>query len=362
MGEKPMESKGNNIHSAENTKFDFLMNTNSEAFKKTLSIAKKAAKSNVNILILGESGVGKEILAKYIHDNSLRRNEAFVPINCQGFSESLLDSELFGHERGSFTGAISTRKGRFEMADKGTLFLDEVGDIPTKIQVKLLRVLETKLLDKIGKNNPERIDFRLICATNQDLKSEIICGDFREDFFYRISTIVIKIPALRERKEDLKLFIDYFIKEAECQNNIKVKGIVDKVKDFLYSYEYPGNIRELKNIVDRLVVLSEDGILVEEGLPLCVNYSKNYYATIDKEKNDDKSYCEVYRYTQMSLKEAKKEFEKNYIIEILKVCGGNITLAAKKMEISRRHLTNKVLEYEIDVEELRSTANTNRSM
>ncbi|KDR96156.1 DNA-binding transcriptional response regulator, NtrC family, contains REC, AAA-type ATPase, and a Fis-type DNA-binding domains [Peptoclostridium litorale DSM 5388] len=309
----------------------FLLDTKSKKFAKTLQITEKAARSNVNILILGESGVGKEVFAKFIHESSMRSEGAFVPVNCHSFSESLLESELFGHEKGAFTGAVGNRAGRFEASDGGTLFLDEIGDVSLDTQVKLLRVLESKSIEKIGSNALKKLDFRLVSATNKDLQEEVALGRFREDFFYRISTIVIKIPPLRERKEDLGDYIDFFVKKAEVEQGIKVRGMSVEVEKFLYEYDYPGNIRELKNIIERLVVLSEDGIFVKEGLPVCTNYKKG------KKGHED--------FEIRPLKEIRKDFEAEYIQKVLDACSGSVTEAAKLMDISRRQLFNKITEF-----------------
>ena len=309
---------------------EFLLETKSKTFAKTLEIAQKAARSNVNILILGESGVGKEVFARFIHESSRRSSDSFVPVNCHSFSESLLESELFGHEKGAFTGADVNRVGRFEAADGGTLFLDEVGDISLDTQVKLLRVLESKNIEKVGSNAPKRLDFRLVSATNQNLQEEIAFGRFREDFFYRISSIVIHITPLRDRKEDLESLISFFIKKAQEEQMIKISKMEPEVKKFLFEYDYPGNVRELKNIIERLVVLSEDGIITKEGLP-STNYQKERFERDDFEIKP--------------LKEIRKDFEMKYIKKVLNASSGNITEAARLMEISRRQLFNKISDY-----------------
>lgn len=311
----------------------FILKSNNKKFKKSVEIATKAAKSNVNILILGESGVGKEIFAKYIHSCSDRREEAFMPVNCHSYSESLLESELFGHEKGAFTGAINSRSGKFEEAENGTLFLDEVGDIPLDIQVKLLRTIENKKIERIGSNNEKSVDFRLISATNKNIQADIFNGKFREDFFYRISTIVIEIPPIRERREDLKMLIEFFMDQISRQFNKEICYIEKEVENFLYSYDYPGNVRELKNILDRLIVLSEDGIIASENLPICFGYKR-------KEEARRKDNFEI-----RPLKEKRKEFEKNYIARVLDFNYGNQTETAKMLEISRRQLINKMKEY-----------------
>lgn len=323
----------NNILRAKYENIKFMLETKNKEFKRVLDIARKAANSNCNILILGESGVGKEVLAQYIHKCSDRKHGHFIPVNCHVFSDGLLESELFGHEKGAFTGALKSRKGRFEAAHGGTLFLDEVGDIPLSTQTKLLRAIETKTIERLGSNRPIEVDFRLISATNKNLYNEISKNNFREDLFYRISTITIEIPPLRDRKEDLPMLIDFFISKSESDLKKKIIKVEDGVMSFLLSYDYPGNIRELKNIIERLVVLSEDGIIREMDLPRCQRRLK-----------DDAIYdINVIR----PLKEVKKELEALYIEKALIKCNYNISETARKLDISRRQLFNKINEYNL---------------
>ncbi|MDW7672718.1 MAG: sigma-54 dependent transcriptional regulator [Bacillota bacterium] len=317
-----------------------LLTTRNKAFARSLEIAEKAAKSHVNLLLVGESGVGKEVFARFIHTHSFRVNGPFVPVNCYSFSDGLLESELFGHEKGAFTGAVGSRMGRFEAADGGTLFLDEVGEISRDTQVKLLRVLESKSIERIGSNQPITLDFRLVSATNTDLEECVALGGLREDFFYRISTIVIRIPPLRERKEDLESLISFFVRMAEEEHGIAISGMDDEVAHFLMAYDYPGNVRELKSIIERMVVLSDKGRLVKDGLPICTNYRLHGKIDHNKEATMIKP-----------LREKRREFEETYIRRVLEHCGGNITEAAKKLQISRRQLFNKLAEYEADNEQ-----------
>ncbi|WHH58864.1 sigma-54 dependent transcriptional regulator [Petroclostridium sp. X23] len=310
---------------------NFMLKTKSRAFEKVLDIAEKAAKSNVNILILGESGVGKEVFADYIHRCSDRKDRCFIPVNCHALSDNILESELFGHEKGSFTGAVDKRKGRFEAAHGGTLFLDEVGEISLSTQVKLLRTIELKTIERIGSNKSINVDYRLICATNRDLHKAILDGTFREDLFYRISTITIEIPPLRDRKEDLQDLIDFFLKRSEVELKKKVNEIEKGVLNFLLSYEYPGNVRELKNIIERIVVLSENGLIKESDLP---EYKK--ITSLNQEITEVKPF-----------KDVRKEFEAKYIAEVLELCNYNISEAARKLDISRRQLFNKITEYNL---------------
>lgn len=306
---------------------EFMLETKNNEFEKVLKIAEKASKTNVNILILGESGVGKEVIARYIHENSIRKNERFIPVNCHAYSKNILESELFGHEKGSFTGATNKKIGKFEMADKGTVFLDEIGELSMDMQVKLLRIMENKVIERVGGSEHIKLDFRLITATNQDLiKNED--DSFRDDLFYRISTIILKIPPLRKRREDLPKLIDFFIGKASNKLGIEIKKIQKNVIEYLLDYDYPGNIRELKNIIERLVVLSEEGIISKDTLFVDEDDS------IDNEETKN-------------LKEFRKSVESKYIKKIINDCKGNITEAAKVLNISRRQLYNKINEYGI---------------
>ncbi|CEP89043.1 two-component response regulator [[Clostridium] sordellii] len=317
------------LKSPKKTRDEFKLTTKSKKFKDIIKIAEKVAISDINILILGESGVGKDVLARYIHNLSNRKDNAFVAVNCCAFSDGLLESELFGHEKGAFTGANERRKGRFELANRGTLFLDEIGDVSLDVQVKLLRTLENGIIERLGSNKQIKSDFRLISATNKNFKEEIEKGSIREDFFYRISTISITIPPLRERKEDLNELIKFFIKKYEYKYNKKINKIDSEIMDFLTTYDYPGNIRELKNIINRMIILSENGKISKECLP-----------SINKNESFEKI-------TIKPLKEIRKEFECEYIEKVLIQCGNNISQASKKLDISRRQLTNKIAEYKL---------------
>lgn len=312
---------------------DVMLESYSPCFQGMLSIAKKAAASGANILILGESGVGKEVVAQYIHQNSPRQDKQFMDLNCHAIAETVLESELFGHEKGSFTGAINRRIGRIEAADQGTLFLDEIGDIPLSMQAKLLKTIENKKVYRMGGNEEVEVDFRLVTATNKNLEIEIEEGRFREDFFYRISTIVINIPPLRKRKEDYKLLIDYFFKKSQNEMKKPIKKIEKEVMDFLMGYHYPGNVRELKNIIERLVVLSEDGIVGRDALPMPSTRNREENLLSNEEKG---------------LKEIRKEIEQSHIEGVLKRYNNNMTKSAEILGISRRQLFNKIAEYKQD--------------
>lgn len=313
----------------------FFLKSKSHIFKKMIDQCEKVAKSKANILLIGESGTGKEVAAQYIHYNSSRYDKKFVPINCSSFTETLLESELFGYEEGSFTGAVKSKQGRVEISNGGTLFLDEVGDINLQTQTKLLRVLETKKIMRLGSNLERLIDFRLICATNKDLIKSIMDNKYREDFFYRISTIVIEVPSLRKRYEDLKDLIEFFMEESQKENGIIINNIEKEAEEFLYTYDYPGNIRELKNIIDRMVVLSQDGSITKEGIPIMFNIRKDSNLAVE---NKDPI---------IALRDYQKQSESKYIQRVLDSLGGNVSYAAKALQITPRHLFNKIKEYNL---------------
>lgn len=311
-----------------------LLQSKSEAFCNAVHYAEKAAETQANILILGESGVGKEVFARHIHHISSRRNEVFMAVNCHALSDTLLESELYGHEKGAFTGSQNRRIGRFEGADGGTLFLDEIGDMPASTQVKILRNIENREIERIGSNHPIPVDFRLISATNRNLVREIAAGRFREDLYYRINTVALEIPPLRKRKEDLPMLVTHFIQKAGQELKKNISGVDGPLMDRLMAHDYPGNIRELKNIIERLMVLAEGDVLTLAGA--------RQYDVISGSQNPH-----PYGTT---LREARKHAERSHILQILKAAGGNIDEAAKRLDISSRQLYNKIKEYEIPTE------------
>lgn len=310
-----------------------VLDSKNPEMEKIWALIDAVADSNANVLITGESGTGKEIVAKQIHKLSGRSAKPFLPINCQSLPSSLIESELFGHEKGAFTGANDLHIGKFEECAGGTLFLDEIGDMTKEVQVKLLRVLESRSIERIGSNKAINVDFRVITATNKELDKEIADGRFREDLMYRINTFEVHLPPLRKRREDIPAFVDCFIDKYSKETGKPISGVDAATKDFLLSYEYPGNIRELKNIIERLVILSRsDGVLSIQYDKQDVGLSPDSY---------DNSQYETY-------KNAKTHFERSYIIEMLDSVDGNITKAAEKMELSRRQLFNKIKELDID--------------
>jgi DNA-binding NtrC family response regulator len=322
---------------------EFMLETKNPIFRELLSMAAKAAKSDANVLILGESGAGKEVLAQYIHKESRRNNNPFIATNCYTFTESLLESELFGHEKGAFTGALTSRVGRFEAASGGTLFLDEIGDIPLPTQSKLLRAIETKTINRIGRNEDIKVDFRLIAATNKNLEKEIKEGRFREDLYYRLSTIVLEVPPLRERKEDLPAILQYFLDKTQRSLGIPTLEIPPAVMDLLLNYSYPGNIRELKNTVERMAVLSDNGKVNPESLSnlISVGGPADEIQEIPGNPDDPEgSASDV-----ISLKRIKRDAESKCIANALKKNNNNVSRTAQELGISTRQLFNKITEY-----------------
>ena len=312
----------------------YCLESKSKMFRDALRNCEDVADSNVNVMILGESGTGKDVAARYIHACSDRWDKPFVVVNCSAYPDTLLESELFGHEQGAFTGATRAREGRFEQADTGTLFIDEIGDVSLSTQVKLLRAIETKQIERIGANQSQQVEFRLISATNKDPFTEVRAGRMREDFLYRISTIVIRIPALRERPEDIEDLVRYFLRRSQAEFRREITSIAPKVWDFLMRYSYPGNLREMKNIVDRMVVLSEGGVIDERGLPIL-------YDVTPTEPAAERPHFT----TILSWKEFKRQSEADYLRWVLEQTGHNVTEASRRLGISARQLFNKISDY-----------------
>lgn len=311
----------------------FFLETKSHEFAKMLEVCKKAAKTDINVHLSGESGVGKEVIANYIHQMSNRKDNHFIAVNCQVFPEGMVESELFGHEKGAFTGATEKRIGRFENANFGTLFLDEIGDLPIATQGKLLRVLETRTIERVGSSKNIELDIRLISATNKKLSDLISRGEFREDLMYRINTIDITIPPLRDRREDIPSLIEFFIMKIQTDQKKKIVEIEENTLKGLLEYNYPGNIRELRNILERLVALSDNGVIKGNGIKCDFERSN-----IDEVVADFK---------KTPLRKARGIFEKKYIERVLSETKGDVTAAAEILEISKRQMWNKISEYEI---------------
>lgn len=307
--------------------------SHSPKMEEVLSIAARVADSKATVLITGENGTGKEVLAKAIHYISPRKDAAFVPVNIPALSENLLESELFGHEKGAFTGAEKMRIGRFETADKGTIFLDEIGDIPRSIQVKLLRVLQEHQIERVGGTSPIEIDVRIIAATNQILEKKILDGTFREDLFYRLNIVSIKIPPLRDRKEDILPLAEYFIEKYRVENRKEGFELSKEAADVLLKYSYPGNVRELENIIERAVVLARDNFINKSELPGNV---RGYLPEV-----------ELPQPGSGELNEQVEALEKRLIFDALKESKGNQTKAGKLLGITERNLRYKLKKYNI---------------
>jgi two-component system response regulator HydG len=301
------------------------------AMRKVVQTARQVAQSDIPVLIMGESGTGKELVARAIHHSSRRRRHRLVALNCAGLSESILEDELFGHVKGAFTGAQTDRAGRFEHADKGTLFMDEIGDMPGSMQAKLLRVLENGEVVRLGSNDPVRVDVRLISATNRKLEEMVADRQFREDLYFRIKGVTIAIPPLRERREDIPLLIHYFVQKAAEKYGKQVDGLRPDAQQLLMSYPWPGNVRELRTAIENLVVLSPSGKLGLEGMP----------ADIRPPSGD--SSAGMNNLVGISITQAERELIRN----TLKMVNGNREQAAKILGIGERTLYRKIKEYEL---------------
>jgi len=305
----------------------------SQKMEEVINVAARVADSKANVLITGENGTGKEVLAKAIHYISPRKDSAFVAVNVPALTETLLESELFGHEKGAFTSADKMKKGRFEIAHGGTIFLDEVGDIPQSIQVKLLRVLQEHQFERVGGTEKIEIDVRIIAATNKELEQKIKDGTFREDLYYRLNVVSIKIPPLRERKEDIVPMIENFI-EKYCKENNKVTLDISKeAADVLMKYNYPGNVRELENIIERAVVLTRGKVITLNDLPMSIKGFK-----------EEKTLAAL---SEGTLTEQVEELEKQLIFDALQESAGNQTKAGKLLGLTERNLRYKLKKYNI---------------
>ena len=301
-----------------------------EVFQKV----SKIAGSDATVLIRGESGTGKELIARAIHYNSPRKNRELMEINCASIPETLLESELFGHEKGSFTGAHRMNKGKFESADGGTVFLDEIGDLSLNVQIKLLRFLQEKRFNRVGGSNFISVDIRLLAATNADLEAKMKAGKFREDLYYRLNVIPIYIPALKNRPEDIGPLIDHFIQKFSRKNEKEIAGITSEALNICLKYSWPGNVRELENAMENAVVLTENKFIAPEDLPFYLKAGKGGASFAELTQMDDMSYREQLEYA-----------EKEIIRHALEETDGNKTHAAKRLGFSVRTMRNKVSKY-----------------
>ncbi len=307
----------------------------SEAIQKILNLIDKISKSDSTVLITGESGTGKELVARLIHEQSARAIKPFIPVNCAAIPSELLESELFGYEKGAFTGAINSRPGRFELADEGTIFLDEVGDMPINLQVKILRVIQERSFEKIGSTKPINVNVRIIAATNKNLENEVKEGKFREDLFWRLNVVPLIIPPLRERKEDIPILCDYFINRFSTKFGYKL-NLNKEVLDLFKKYDWPGNVRELENLIERLYVFSDNGVVKFEDIPERIKFKENSIPP-------DLIYDEFNPFaTEIDLNELIMEYERKLILHSLNMNKWIISKSAKYLKINRTTLIEKM--------------------
>jgi DNA-binding NtrC family response regulator len=333
------ERERNFLRSQVEQKFSF-DNIISKDYKmlKIFDQIKGIAETDTSVLILGETGTGKELIAKSIHFHSSRKNSPFVAIHCAALSETLLESELFGHEKGAFTGAFKQKEGKFEQANGGTVFLDEVGDIPLVTQVKLLRVLQEKTFERVGGTELIKTDIRILAATNRDLKKLISEGTFREDLFYRLNVFPVSVPPLRERKGDIPILIDYFLKQLNAKLNKDVKKVSEQALERLLKYSWPGNIRELENVLERGILVCKGEVIENSDLELEAVDSGQ-----EKLVEEDIENYEEFRSKVLD------NTEKSYFIRMLNKYNGDIDAVIKSMGISQRTLYNRVKEFGINL-------------
>jgi two-component system response regulator HydG len=311
---------------------------NSPQMHEIVARLQRIAPTDATVLIQGETGTGKELVAKAIHQNSPRKKRPFVPLNCAALSEHILESELFGHVKGAFTDASRDRQGKFEYANGGTLFLDEVGDMPIPTQIKLLRVLESGEITRVGSNEPIRVDVRILSATNRDLEKAIAAGTFREDLYHRLKVITINLPRLIERREDIPLLIDYFVKEHTRRHNKTIRGISTAARRRILAYDWPGNVRQLRNVIESMVVVDIDEVLDVDDLPAEL-------APLPGGNSADGESAAAADGLPELVGKSLAELEALFIAETLKATGGNRIEAASMLGIGQRTLYRKIKEY-----------------
>jgi len=301
---------------------------NSRKMKQLLEQMDMAAKGNSRVLILGESGSGKELVAHVLHEKSNRADNPFIEMNCAAIPQELIESELFGHEKGSFTGAFERKKGKFELSDEGTLFLDEIGDMSLSTQAKVLRVIETQEFQRVGGSRNIKVDVRIISATNKDLMDEVKKGNFREDLFYRLNVIPIIVPPLRERRDDIPALVEHFLDYFAVEYGQRPKRITPDGLAMIEAYDWPGNIRELRNVIERLVIMTSSNIITAKNIVIGGSTRSDYFAFA-------------------TLKEARDSFEKDFIIKKLDENNWNISKTAEILDIERSNLHRKIKAYDI---------------
>lgn len=310
----------------------------SEKMKRLITLSRRVATSDAVVLITGESGTGKEMFARAIHDASNRHNKALVAVNCAAMPDTLLESELFGHERGSFTGAYSTHKGKFEQADGGTLFLDEIGDMSLTAQAKILRTIEEKKVERIGSRSSIPVDIRIICATNQPLWENVQKGTFRSDLFYRLNEVHLALPPLRERREDIPLLVECFIRKYNQEYGKNVSGVSDAVQGFLNRHNWPGNVRELHHVIKAAMLMVERDMIWMENIPLDIN----------RQLENRPAGVEVAETSEPVELLSLEEIEKRHILAILQHTKWKKSRASRILKISRPTLDRKIEKYSLD--------------
>ena len=309
----------------------------SPKMKEVLKIIQKVSDSPCTVLITGESGTGKELVARALHNRSSRSQNPFIAINCSAIPSTLIESELFGYEKGAFTGACAAKPGRFELANQGTLFLDEIGEISQEMQAKLLRVLQNSEIERVGGIQTLKNDIRLISATNKDLAEEVKQGNFREDLYYRLNVVPIYLPPLRERAEDFRPLVHFFIEKCNKKLGKKIHGIDEQAMETLSQFEWPGNIRQLENVIERMILLNEGDRLTLKSIPKEISGDTPLTASASSLSS---SFKEI-------VKETTQKIEKELILKALEERHGNVTQAAKKLGISRKSLQNKIKDYQL---------------
>lgn len=305
----------------------------SRKMRDVFNLAAQVARRDSTVLVTGESGTGKELIAKAVHQNSLRASKPFITVNCGAIPENLIESELFGHRKGSFTGALADRIGKFEAANEGTIFLDEIGELPINLQVRLLRVIQEREIDKIGFTKPIPVNVRIIAATNRDLRKLIEDGQFREDLFYRLSVVTVELPPLRERRDDVPLLITYFLKKHCSRYDLPIPSFRDDAMELMTQYDWPGNVRELENVIERVVVLGASDAILAENLPAQVRQAKSRISSINLKLSDDGIDLEA--------------VEKEILLQALEKNQWNQTQAARYLNISRKTLIYRMEKFSL---------------
>jgi len=314
---------------------DYELTGNSTPILELKEMISIVAPTNAWILIMGENGTGKELVARSIHRQSKKAYKPFVEVNCAAIPEDLIESELFGHEKGAFTGATEKKRGKFDLAHEGTLFLDEVADMSLKAQAKILRILQEKKFERVGGNTLIPTDVRVLAATNKDLEQEMEEGRFRQDLYYRLNVIPLRVPALRERKEDIPVLVNWFLKEVTLKEHEEEKTITDDALAKLMEHDWPGNVRELKNFIERLVIMVPHNVISAKDIPLLTENNKKTDGTVPLSAAD-------------SFRTAKMDFEKKYIIKKLQEFDGNISKTSEAIGIERSNLHRKIKRYGLD--------------